>query len=317
MSTSPVVSVIMANFNGARYLHSAIGSLMKQTLSAWELIFVDDASTDDSVAIAREVANGDPRIKIIARRENRGPGAARNAALEGARGEWIAVFDSDDLMAPRRLEVLFNRAASDQAAIVADNLLLFSDTARKPRPHLSNALGNSPHWISLAELIESDCLYSRTPNLGYLKPMIRASLIRQFGVRYDEQLRIGEDSNFLASLLANGQRLRLEPTPLYLYRKHPSSISHRMNADHIHALMDADERFRKQVPLNDRETRLLDRRRQSLDALLAYDRVVHAIKHGEPGRGAGLAMRNPRIWPLLTRPITARLKRMREVLETL
>jgi len=71
------------------------------------------------------------------------------------------------------------------------------------------------------------------------------------------------------------------------------------------------------VPLNDRETRLLDRRRQSLDALLDYDRVVHAIKQGEPGRGAGLAMRNPRIWPLLTRPIAARLKRMREALEAL
>ncbi len=317
MSTSPVVSVIMANFNGARYLDSAIGSLMKQTLSAWELIFVDDASTDDSVTMAHEVAKGDSRIKIIARRENRGPGAARNAALEVAQGEWIAVFDSDDMMAPRRLETLLDRASSDQAAIVADNLLLFSDATRKRSPHLSNTLGNSPHWITLADLIESDCLYSRTPNLGYLKPMIKASLIRQFRLRYEEQLRIGEDSFFLASLLANGQRMRFEPKPLYLYRKHPSSISHRMNADHIYALMEAHERFRKQVPLNDRETKLLDRRRQSLDALLAYDRVVHAIKQGEPGRGAGLAMRNPRIWPLLTRPITARLKRMREALETL
>ena len=317
MSTSPVVSVVMANFNGARYLDSAIGSLMKQTMDAWELIFVDDASTDESVTTAHEAAKGDPRIKIIARRENRGPGAARNAALEIAQGEWIAVFDSDDMMAPRRLETLLDRASSDQAAIVADNLLLFSDTTRKPRPHLSNTLGNSPHWITLADLIESDCLYSRTPNLGYLKPMIRADLIGRFRVRYDEQLRIGEDSYFLATLLANGQRLRLEPTPLYLYRKHSSSISHRMNAHHICALMEAHERFRKQVPLNDRETRMLDRRRQSLDALLAYDRVVHAIKQGEPGRGAGLAMRNPRIWPLLTRPITARLKRMREALETL
>jgi succinoglycan biosynthesis protein ExoO len=317
MSTSPLVSVIMANFNGARYLRAAIDSLRKQTMSDWELIFVDDASTDGSVPIAQAAANADPRVTITAQRENRGPGAARNAALEMARGEWIAIFDSDDMMAPQRLETLLNRAARDQAAIVADNLLLFSDTAQKPRPHLRNALGVSPHWISLADLIESDCLYSRTPNLGYLKPMIKANLIGQFRVRYDEQLRIGEDSYFLASLLANGQRLRFEPTPLYHYRKHPSSISHRMKADHIYALMDADDRFRKQVPLNDRETRLLDRRRQSLDALLDYDRVVHAIKQGEPGRGAGLAMRNPRIWPLLTRPIAARLKRMREALEAL
>ena len=317
MSPSPRVSVIMANFNGTRYLGGAIGSLMKQTMSDWELIFVDDASTDDSVAAAREAANRDPRITIIAQPENRGPGAARNAALEVARGDWIAIFDSDDLMAPRRLELLLSRAASDGAEMVADNLLIFSEAARKPRVYLTNALGEAPHWVELADLIESNCLYSRTPDLGYLKPMINAKLIAQMKLRYDEQLRIGEDYYFLASLLANGHRLRIEPTALYLYRKHESSISHRMTALHIRALMDADEDFRKRIRLNHRERRSLDRRRQSLEALLTYDRVVHAIKQGRPGRGAGLAMRNPRIWPLLTRPITARLKRVGQALNLL
>ncbi len=104
---------------------------------------------------------------------------------------------------------------------------------------------------------------------------------------------------------------------LYLYRKHEGSISHRMNAAHIRALMDADERFRQRVALNHRERRSLERRRQSLETLLAYDGVVRAIKQGSPARGAGLAMRNPRIWPLLTRPITARLKRVRQALGTL
>ena len=316
MSTSPLVSVIMANFNGAQYLRGAIGSLVKQTTASWELIFVDDASTDDSVGMAHDVARGDPRMRIIAQRENRGPGAVRNAALEVAKGEWIAIFDSDDLMAPRRLELLLERAARDRAAIVADNLLLFSEATPRPRPYLKNSLGNAPHWISLADLIDSNCLYSRTPDLGYLKPMIKAELIAQLRMRYDERLRIGEDYYFLASLLANGQRLRIEPTALYLYRKHESSISHRMNAAHISALMDADERFRKRVLLDHRERRSLNRRRQSLEALLAYDGVVRAIKQGQAAHGAGLAMRNPRIWPLLTRPIAARLKRVGQTFGT-
>jgi succinoglycan biosynthesis protein ExoO len=316
MTSSPYVSVIMANFNGTLYLGAAIRSLMKQTVSSWELLLVDDGSTDRSVATAQEVANGDPRVKIIVQPENRGPGAARNRALETARGEWIAVFDSDDLIAPRRLELLLQRAVSDNAAVVADNLLLFSETAPKPRPYLKNGLGDVPHWISLSDLIDSNCLYSRTPDLGYLKPMIRAELIAQSQLRYDERLRIGEDYHFLASLLANGQRLRLEPTALYLYRKHESSTSHRMSAADIRALMDADERFRKRVLLTHRERRALNRRRQSLEALLAYDGVVRAIKQGRPARGAGLAIRNPRIWPLLTRPIAARLKRVGQALVT-
>jgi len=317
MSVPPRVSVIMANFNGVRYLGGAIRSLMNQTMSCWELLVVDDASTDGSVTLARDVANGDRRVRIIPLAENRGPGAARNQALNFVQGEWVAIFDSDDLMDPRRLELLLERAARDRAAIVADNLLLFSETAPKPRPYLRSGPSNAPRWIGLADLIESNCLYSRTPDLGYLKPMIQTELIARTGLRYDERLRIGEDYYFLASLLANGQRLRVEPMALYLYRKHEGSISHRMDAAHIRALMDADERFCQRVALNHRERRSLERRRQSLETLLAYDGVVRAIKQGSPARGAGLAMRNPRIWPLLTRPITARLKRVRQALGTL
>jgi succinoglycan biosynthesis protein ExoO len=306
----------MANFNGAKYLADAIRSLMKQTMSSWELIFVDDASTDHSVAMALETANGDPRVKVIAQTENCGPGAARNRALENAAGEWIAIFDSDDLMAPKRLELLLGRAANDRAAIVADNLLLFSESAPRPCPYLKNSLAEVPHWIGLADLIESNCLYSRTPDLGYLKPMIKAELIAQPKVRYDERLRIGEDYYFLASVMANGERLRTEPSALYLYRKHENSISHRMDAADIRALMDADDRFQSRMLLGQRETWWLNRRRESLETLLAYDGFIRAIKQGKPARGAGLAMRNPRIWPLLTRPIAARLKRVGQALGT-
>jgi succinoglycan biosynthesis protein ExoO len=309
---APRVSVIMANHNGRRYLASAIRSLVKQTMTAWELLFVDDASTDDSVALAHETANGDPRIKITPLHDNRGPGAARNQALNVARGEWVAIFDSDDLMDPRRLGTLLARAEGDRAAIVADNLLLFSEAMSTPRLYLKNGRGETPSWIGLADLIKSNCLYSRMPDLGYLKPMIRTELLVKTGLRYDERLRIGEDYYFLASLLVKGRKLRIEPSALYLYRKHEGSISHRMDAAHIHALLDADERFKTSVTLTRRERRCIDRRRRSLEALLVYDGVVRAIKQGRAASGARLAVRNPLIWPLLTRPIAARLKRVRQ-----
>jgi succinoglycan biosynthesis protein ExoO len=101
MTATPDVSVIMANYNGARYLRPALHSLMRQTLTSWELILVDDASSDDSVAVVEQTANGDPRVHIIEQTANSGPAAARNRALEAASGQWIAVFDSDDLMVPQ------------------------------------------------------------------------------------------------------------------------------------------------------------------------------------------------------------------------
>jgi hypothetical protein len=99
--------------------------------------------------------------------------------------------------------------------------------------------------VSLAEFIDSNRLYSLS-YLGYLKPMIRTDVVRRLNARYDEHLRIGEDYNFLARIMAHGHQIRLEPSAMYFYRKHATSISHRMSAADIHALLDADQRFYRQ-----------------------------------------------------------------------
>jgi succinoglycan biosynthesis protein ExoO len=309
MMVAPAVSVIMANYNGARFLREAVQSVMRQTLQSWELIFVDDASTDDSIQIVNQVANGDPRVKIVRQPTNRGPGAARNRGLELARGEWIAVFDSDDLMAPPRLETLLERAARDAAPLVADNLMLFWDSSSKTHRFLRNHLGRAPHWIGLVEFIESTRLYSSTPDLGYLKPVIRTEMVNRLGVRYDERLRIGEDYHFLGRILAAGHRLRLYPSAMYRYRKHAGSVSYRMSAADIHRLIRADDFYLNRPDLTHRDRRALQQRRKMLDSLLIYDGVISGLKEGRITRAAGVALAHPFIWPLLTLPIVARLQR--------
>src|SRR5258705_1061379 len=300
----------MANYNGARYLRAALQSLMRQTLKSWELILVDDASSDESVAVPSKTAKGDTRVHIIRQTANGGPAAARIRALDAVSGKWIAVFDSDDLMVPQRLELLLERARADDATIVADNLMLFSDSHSRPRRYLRNRLGRSPHWIGLAEFIDSTWIYSRTPDLGYLKPMIRADVVRRLGARYDERLRISEDFNFLVRIMAQGHQLRLDPSAMYLYQKHPTSTSHRFSAADIRPILDADERFLRQAGLTFEESASLKRRIRSLESQLIYDGVIAAIKGGDPGRGASIALSQPRIWLLLTRPVTARLRRL-------
>ena len=305
------ISLAMANYNGARYLGAALKSLQGQTFPHWELIFVDDGSSDDSVAQAARFATHDPRIHIVAGRGNQGPAAARNKAIELAQGRWIAVFDSDDLMRPDRLEVLRERARSDRAAIVADNLLVFSADKPKPSYFLPRDYTKAPRWIGLAEYVDSNRLYSRTPDLGYLKPMIELERLRAAGVRYDEGLRIGEDYELIARLMARGLRLRLEPTAHYLYRKHASSISHRIHAEALQALIEANERLRHEVPAAESDVQAaLRRREQSLRAMLAYDRVIGMLKAGEYAHAAQASILEPRIWPLLTRPVRARMERL-------
>src|SRR5688500_7201655 len=99
----PRVSVIVPAFNQARYLPETVDSVLRQSFKDFEVIIIDDGSTDDTPDVARSIL--DTRVQY-ARQANRGPSAARNAGLRHAVGEYIAFLDSDDILLPCHLETL-------------------------------------------------------------------------------------------------------------------------------------------------------------------------------------------------------------------
>jgi succinoglycan biosynthesis protein ExoO len=314
----PVVSVITANFDGAAHLPAAIGSVLNQTLGALELIIVDDASSDDSAVIAAAAAEKDSRVRLLVQDRNAGPGAARNRAIAAARGRFVAILDSDDLMAPDRLHRLVARAEADDADMVADNLLAFDDGAdvQSGQPFLDPKWFVEPRWISLAEVIGSSRMYARRPGLGYLKPLIRTASLKASGVRYDERLRIGEDYDFLLRLLAKGRRLRLEPDAGYRYRRHVASTSHMMAEDHVRGMLAADAAFETDFPNLPVDVRRAQAaRRRSLERALAYGEIIRRLKAGDFGGGLARSLGEPGVWPLLTLPVQARLRRLAQRLQ--
>lgn len=308
--TRPVVSVVMANHNGARHIESAMRSVLAQTVGQLELIVVDDASTDDSLAIVRRVAASDRRVMLLVEPQNLGPGAARNRALEAARGQWIAIVDSDDLLEPDRLVLLVDRARADGAQIVADNLMVFSDDGGfAPHPFLPPAGFAAPRWVTLTDYVRASVMFGPGPDYGFLKPLIAAEALE--GLRYDESLRIGEDYDLMLRLLSRTGRLRIEPRALYRYRKHSSSISHRLKPHHLAQMLAAQARFRDGAGdlAPDLKTALAQRKR-SLVKALAYERVVEGIKAGRLLPSLGRAAMSPGVWPLLARPVMARISRL-------
>lgn len=102
--TSGLISIITPVYNSADLIQSTIDSIQQQTYPQWELILVNDASQDDSLAICQTYADADERIKVIDLPVNQGAAVARNTGLEQAQGEYIAFVDSDDVWAPEKLE---------------------------------------------------------------------------------------------------------------------------------------------------------------------------------------------------------------------
>lgn len=304
----PVVSVVMANYNGAPFLPAAVRAVLGQTLRDIELIIVDDRSTDDSLAAIAQTADGDPRVRVHVQSVNGGPGPARNQGFDVARGRWIAVVDSDDLIDPDRLARLVDRGERDSADIVVDNLMVFGEDCRD-RPFLQGRAYASPRWFTLADYISSARMYAKRPGLGYLKPLFRASALA--GYRYREGLRIGEDYDLVLRLLAQGRSMRLEPAALYRYRKHGASISHQLRRDHLLQMMAADVALDGVMMSQPRAARRAQAaRRRSLLAALAYDEVIQRLKAGDVAGGLLAALTSPDVWFLLRMPVLARIKRI-------
>ena len=99
---TPLVSIIMPTYNCGRFIHESIDSVLSQTYRNWELLIVDDCSTDETEAIMRSYT--DPRIRYMRNEQNMGAAMTRNRALREAKGRYIAFLDADDLWLPQKLE---------------------------------------------------------------------------------------------------------------------------------------------------------------------------------------------------------------------
>jgi teichuronic acid biosynthesis glycosyltransferase TuaG len=119
--SEPVVSVVMPAYNAEQTLAESVRSVVSQTYADWELIIVDDCSTDGTPGIIAEFAGGDPRIRAYRNGCNRGVAFSRNRGISLSRGGWIAFLDSDDLMTNDKLEkqMAFTRAHNAGISYVA------------------------------------------------------------------------------------------------------------------------------------------------------------------------------------------------------
>lgn len=129
----PLVSVIMPAYNAEKYIASAIASVQAQTFLDWELLVLDDGSTDTTAALVSAVAAKDTRIRLEINPENMGAARTRNRGLELCRGDYVALLDSDDIWHPKKLEQQLRLMTETGAALCYTSYALVDEQGRKIR----------------------------------------------------------------------------------------------------------------------------------------------------------------------------------------
>lgn len=229
---APLISIITPFLNGKRFLEEAIQSVLAQTLPAFELLLIDDGSTDGSSALARDYAARFPgQIRYFEHtgHTNRGKSVSRNLGIARARGAHLTFLDSDDVFLPRKLEGQAQLLARYPQAVMVYGTTEYWvtwDTQRKARAGKDRRgrLGVTPERLySPPELVEA---YLRDPGIvpcicGLLA---RTTIVKSTGA-FDEDIQdLFEDQIFLVKMLMSG--------PVYVesgcgerYRQHPDSSS--------------------------------------------------------------------------------------------
>jgi glycosyltransferase involved in cell wall biosynthesis len=204
------VSVIIPNFNREQLIAPTIENLLRQTLPPSEIIVVDDGSTDRSVEVIRSFGD---KIKLI-QQANQGPGAARNAGLRIATGDYIQFQDSDDLYSLNKLEAqshLLEQTGADIAFSPWVKVRIEGQSVQFENHVLQQKMPSDN--VSLA------CWWMRGWSTVFQTLLFRHSFLKKVGF-YRTDLMYGEDGEFLFRALTEGPRLAFSAEALTLYRLH-------------------------------------------------------------------------------------------------
>ncbi len=268
----PRVSFIIPCYNAERFLGETIQSALDQVYQDFEIVVVDDGSTDQT----RQVVEGfdDPRIRYIYQ-ENRGPGGARNTGVAAAKGDYLAFLDHDDMALPHRLTAQLKVLEDDPTLSVVGSGYVWIDESGQRIPW------NAHSWQRWPELNDLDTWLFDCPLMPGATMLRRRAWADVGG--FDEDLVDSGDWNFWTRLVLTGHRMAWHHGVVLLFRQHRASVSH--NA--LLVSRDCPEALRRVLARPDFPSHLLGLGRQDLAIRHLHGaKRLYASGRCEEGRGA-------------------------------
>lgn len=220
-----MISVIIPVYNSERFLRECIDSVLGQSFVDWELIIVDDGSTDGSARIADEYGRSSDKIRVF-HNENRGPGLARNFAIDLAQGEYITFVDADDCLMPDSLKILHDAMVATEADVAIGN-------------HTSGKSFKMPKRYSSRMEIHTNIEALQT--LLYQTGFSSAPWGKLYRRDSFDKVRFShyhcyEDLHFLALLFLECRTVVYVDATVYFYRENPASLINTWSAHQLEAL---------------------------------------------------------------------------------
>ncbi|MBR8734935.1 putative teichuronic acid biosynthesis glycosyltransferase TuaG [Fusobacterium necrophorum] len=206
-----LVSIIMPSYNSEKYIEDSIKSVLGQTYKEWELIIIDDCSSDNTIDTIKKYSEKYSNIYLIELEENSGAAVARNQGIEIAQGEFIAFLDSDDLWKKEKLEIQIN--------FMKENDCAFSFTEYKEIDDAGNNLN------ILIKVPENPITYRRYLLSNPIGCLTAVYSIKKLGKLYMPLIRKRQDAALWLKILKTGEKAYPIKQSLAKYRVRESSIS--------------------------------------------------------------------------------------------
>ncbi len=235
------ISIIVPMYNAEEWIQACLHSVISQSYPNWELLIVNDGSTDQGPALCQKLAQQDNRINLIYQ-ENQGVSAARNRGLATAKGDYLFFLDSDDAIHPQLLENLVSKANSCKADIVFCRSVCLDDTTLKV------TTTGFPCW-SVVQGEKAQAWFHQENLLNSIQ-QIGGKLVRRVfgkGVAFSRELFNGEDTLYIYELIERKPTIAYSSQGWYFYRKRLGSLTHTVQA------LEEPRRFEALRLIRDRE----------------------------------------------------------------
>ena len=277
------VSVVMPCYQSGETVERSVRSVQAQTMADWELIAVDDGSTDDTLARLRALQKDEPRMRVV-HQSNAGVSAARNAGIDAARGEWLFFLDADDRLTPDALATLLDMTDDALDVVCGAYEMRYADEGGRSERY---ACADGDLQIVLESLIRGDSALN-----SMCARLYRTAFIQRHGIRAPLGVRVGEDVLFNLDAFAVARAWRMSDRVIYIYEFGGDSAMMRARRDVYARSRDMLAGITAFIAAHGWQTRLfrahidiylrtLRADRGRLRAAMAFDRrIVRAVTDG-------------------------------------